>query len=332
MIFILCSVLLIVNYYLLSKFNLFAKKNKIIAVGNNKNLHKGVIARGAGIVFGSFYILLIALMFLNSYMNSSFFLLILLGSISCLVLGFLDDLYDLRVLVKLSFQILIILLIIFYLSDSLFDIYNFAYNFLVIFFISLFCVWALNAYNFMDGADGHLCTLAFMQCTLLNFALFLHNNFMLILPIMSLSLVLLIFLRFNWEPAEIFMGDAGSLFIGINFIIFTMIILKFDILSPFLVIIIFSYYLTDTLGTLIIRTFMNLSWKQRHRSHPYQNFSRIYSHSMMSKYVILIHLIWLLPLLIISVFFPKYDMVLCLISLIPSIIFQIKYGPMYSST
>ncbi len=331
MILILCTVLLIINYYLLNKFNLFAKKYKIIAIGNHKNLHHGIVASGAGIVFGSIYILLTTLMFFNSYINLDIFILIFFGSSSCLILGFFDDLYDLRVLVKLSFQVLITILIIYYTFNSLLNSNDLIYNFVFIFLISLLSVWALNAYNFMDGADGHLCTLSFMQCTLINFALYLYNDFELFIPVLLLSLVLLIFLKFNWEPAEIFMGDTGSLFIGINFIIFTMIIFKFNILSPYVTIIIFSYYLIDSMGTLFVRMFLKLSWKKRHRSHPYQNFSRIFSHSIMSKYVILIHLVWLLPLLIISFNYPEYDMILCIISMIPSIIFQIKYGPMYSS-
>ena len=44
-----------VTFYLLKLFINFAQKNKIVAIGNNKNMHKGSIPRGAGIIFGIIY-------------------------------------------------------------------------------------------------------------------------------------------------------------------------------------------------------------------------------------------------------------------------------------
>ena len=321
---------MVLNFYLLTFFIKIAKNKQIIAVGNSKNLHKGKIPRGAGIVFGFIYLSLISISFIENYIMVDYFFLITFGSVSCLILGFLDDVYDLKVYIKFIFQFLIILCLTFYFYDYfIFD--NKLFNILSAIFMIFFSIWILNAYNFMDGSDGHLATVSSIQCVFLMLVLYINDKNEMIPPIFLLLSSLIVFLKFNLPPAKVFMGDSGSLFIGINFIIFTFIILKLSMIKLSLIIIIFSYYLIDCLGTLILRIYLNQSWKSRHRSHPYQNFSRIYSHNRMLKYVVIFHFIWLLPLLILANKFSSFEIIFSLISLIPSIIFLIKYGPMYSS-
>jgi UDP-N-acetylmuramyl pentapeptide phosphotransferase/UDP-N-acetylglucosamine-1-phosphate transferase len=323
--------MLVVNFYLIIFFIKIAKKRQIVAIGNNKNLHEGIIPRGAGIVFGFIYLFSIAMAFRENYITSDIFFPIILGSFLCLLLGFVDDVYDLKILVKFSFQFLIIFLLVFYFfNPSLFE-NNFILNFISIILITFLAIWTLNAYNFIDGADGHLGSVAFMQGFLLMISLNMHKNFDLMIPIFLLCSVLLVFLKFNWSPAKVFMGDAGSLFIGINFIIYILLSMKFSFMSFFSILIIFSYYLIDTLGTFVIRLYLKKTWRVRHRSHPYQNFSRIYNHSTMSKCAIIYHLVWLLPLLILSNIFTNYEVILSLIAIIPAIVFLVKFGPTYSS-
>ena len=96
---------------------------------------------------------------------------------------------------------------------------------------------------------------------------------------------MVVFLKYNWFPAKVFMGDAGSLFVGINMITYTIISIKYSYITPYILFIIYSYFLIDTLGTLVIRTFLKKKWKNRHRSHPYQNYSKKYGHNKMSLLV-----------------------------------------------
>jgi uncharacterized membrane protein len=51
----------------------------------------------------------------------------------------------------------------------------------------------------------------------------------------------------------------------------------------------------------------------------------------MSKLAIVYHLVWLLPLLILSNMFTNYEVILSLIAIIPAIVFLVKFGPIYSS-
>ena len=224
-IFLILILLQISNIFLLERFIKIATQKHLYAIGNQNNLHDGLIPRGAGVVFGTIYILSITLGFLENYISIEFWLLLFYGSGSCLILGFIDDIYDLKILTKLFFQFLIITPLSFYFIYKFnFDLSIIEKIFLSIFFI-IFLIWTLNAYNFLDGADGHLTSVSCMQCILLLILQIINQNYDLLLPIILLLMLLTVFLIFNWFPARVFMGDAGSLFLGINFIIYTVCVI-----------------------------------------------------------------------------------------------------------
>jgi len=78
----------------------------------------------------------------------------------------------------------------------------------------LWLVACTNAVNLIDGVDGLATGLGlFAACTTL-FAALLQNNIPLALATAPLAGCLLGFLRYNFNPATIFLGDCGSLFIG----------------------------------------------------------------------------------------------------------------------
>ncbi len=78
----------------------------------------------------------------------------------------------------------------------------------------LWLVACTNAFNLIDGVDGLAAGIGlFATCTTLIAAL-LNNNVPLALATVPLAGALLAFLRYNFNPATIFLGDSGSLFIG----------------------------------------------------------------------------------------------------------------------
>ena len=78
----------------------------------------------------------------------------------------------------------------------------------------LWLVGCTNAINLIDGIDGLATGVAlFATCTTLIAAL-LQHNLALALAVVPLAGCLLGFLRYNFNPATIFLGDSGSLFIG----------------------------------------------------------------------------------------------------------------------
>lgn len=77
--------------------------------------------------------------------------------------------------------------------------------------------WVLlitNAFNLIDGLDGLAAGSAFFSTMVMFVISLLRHNFVVSFIAIALAGAILGFLRFNFNPATIFLGDSGSLFIG----------------------------------------------------------------------------------------------------------------------
>ena len=78
-------------------------------------------------------------------------------------------------------------------------------------------IWLIacsNALNLIDGVDGLAAGVAFVAASTTLLAAAMQHNVELMLATVPLAGCLLAFLRYNFNPATIFLGDSGSLFIG----------------------------------------------------------------------------------------------------------------------
>jgi UDP-GlcNAc:undecaprenyl-phosphate GlcNAc-1-phosphate transferase len=71
-----------------------------------------------------------------------------------------------------------------------------------------------NAVNLLDGIDGLAAGVGFVATITMVVASVIQHNFELAMATVPLAACLLAFLRYNFNPATIFLGDCGSLFIG----------------------------------------------------------------------------------------------------------------------
>lgn len=78
----------------------------------------------------------------------------------------------------------------------------------------LWLVGCTNAFNLIDGLDGLASGLGLLATLTILAAGFLHNDFGLVMATAPLAGALLGFLLFNFNPASIFLGDCGSLWLG----------------------------------------------------------------------------------------------------------------------
>ncbi len=105
------------------------------------------------------------------------------------------------------------------------------------------------------------------------------------------------FLVWNFPPARIFMGDAGSGFLGL---ILGGLALQASSVAPPLIwswLILLGVFIVDATFTLIHRLMRGERVYEAHRSHAYQRASRRYgSHLRVSLAVTAINVFWLLPL------------------------------------
>lgn len=136
--------------------------------------------------------------------------LLLAGTI-IVILGLIDDFGVLSPVVKLIGQSIAIFVLIrsgIYIKLEFLPWYvSFPLSF-------LWLIGITNAFNLIDVMDGLSAGVAFF-CSLILFVVGIWND-RVIIAIMAISLggSLLGFLRYNYEPAKIYLGDTGSMFIG----------------------------------------------------------------------------------------------------------------------
>lgn len=130
-----------------------------------------------------------------------------------MLLGLYDDYKPLGPLLKIVIQIIIVLLLPFFDIKLVLFIPS---DILTAVLTVIWVVGIINAFNFLDNSDG-LCGLVAAVCTLLFAGTFLQQDqyFMGVLAAILAGAVIG-FLPYNWPPAKIYLGDAGSTFIGYN--------------------------------------------------------------------------------------------------------------------
>lgn len=160
-----------------------------------------------------------------------------------------------------------------------------------------YLVWMLNLYNFMDGIDGLASLQAICACLALTLIYFLSGQPSMMWAPLLLSASVAGFLYWNFPPARIFMGDAGSGFLGI--ILGGLSVQAAWAGSEFFFawLIMLGVFIVDATFTLIRRLARGDKVYEAHRSHAYQFASRQYGrHLPVTLAVAVINVVWLLPL------------------------------------
>ncbi len=150
-----------------------------------------------------------------------------------------------------------------------------------------FLVWFVNLFNFMDGIDG----LAGSETGSIGLGVVLIAQ----LAGLEVTLVLLGaaicgagigFLKWNWQPARIFLGDVGSVPLGF---LLGWLLLELAAAGQWMAALILPlYYLADATLTLIRRIFRGQRPWRAHREHFYQlAVSRGGGHARVTGWVIL---------------------------------------------
>ncbi len=206
----------IVSYILTPYMAHVGKKQNMVDVPGHRKIHEEAIPNLGGIVI--FFGFLLSLLFVIQIEGQ--FRALLIGGVIILLLGVIDDIANLFPKHKFVIQMLPALIVIIYNSDL---INNFIVNqlksldllgYLLYPILIFWIVGVTNSINIIDGLDGLACGVSFIA--LVTFLILGLRQNLEALNLISIALAgsLLAFLRFNFYPAKIFLGDSGSTFAG----------------------------------------------------------------------------------------------------------------------
>jgi UDP-N-acetylmuramyl pentapeptide phosphotransferase/UDP-N-acetylglucosamine-1-phosphate transferase len=197
-----------------------ARKAGMVDMPGGRRINKTPVPRGGGLaVFLSFHLMLLILFWLldgdlGSQFTVSWHKHFLLASGLLVVVGLVDDKRGIKPWVKLCGQIAAALVL--YMSGvhvgGLFVAFPAWLDCLA---TVVWIVMAVNAFNLIDGMDGLASGLALIACVGLAGALLFMGRSAATLPYLVLAGACLGFLRYNFHPASVFLGDTGSMFLGL---------------------------------------------------------------------------------------------------------------------
>jgi UDP-GlcNAc:undecaprenyl-phosphate GlcNAc-1-phosphate transferase len=198
---------------------------KIVARPGIRDIHTKPIPRIGGVaIYLSAIILIIAVLFVNNNIGQSFRdkwlqLLTMFGSATLVfIVGLMDDLKGLPARVKFLTELLAAGALCFtgvrISSIGVTEGWTLSLGFSGCILTIFWIVGVTNAVNLSDGLDGLAAGISAITCGVI--AVFAIRDGSIIMAVMMLTLLgsLCGFLFFNFNPAKVFMGDCGSLFLG----------------------------------------------------------------------------------------------------------------------
>lgn len=167
---------------------------------------------------------------------------------------------------------------------------------------AFYLVWMLNLYNFMDGIDGLASVEAICACVGACLVYWIGGYANLGIAPAMLAMAVLGFLIWNFPPARIFMGDAGSGFLGLALGVLSLHAAWSDPIFLWAWLILLGVFIVDATFTLTRRLMRGDKVYEAHRSHGYQYASRqVGSHRPVTVAIAVINLLWLVPVAILVV-------------------------------
>ena len=267
-------------------------------VPNSRSSHDYPKATGGGIAFAGIFAVVIIYVFRDMNPGENFYH-ILVFSLGLAVMGLVDDVFHLGIWARIGPQIAVVAITLYLLGVPEIPLLGVTlhpgwFSYLM---VAVALIWFINLFNFMDGIDGIAATEAiFVNAGILFITLSADNAILkTLLPV--LIAVLGGFLTFNLPPSKIFMGDAGSNFLGYLLGVICMLSTTTGITNIWVWCILAGVFIMDATFTLLSRVWAGETWYHAHRSHAFQLAAvRFNSHGRVVLIMMGINLFWLLPL------------------------------------
>ena len=312
--------LFIASFLLTGAIRRFALRGGILDVPVSRSLHEQATPVGGGIAIALVFLVFAWLCRLAGSIPLHELMALTGGALVALV-GLADDLWKLPLAWRLPAQFAAAVWAVWWLGNlPPIDFYFFAVsNFFILDVLAVLAlVWLLNLYNFMDGIDG-LAAAQLVFVNLLGFVIAVSaDDAALGLLNAGLGTAALGFLVWNWPPARIFMGDAGSNFIGFALGVLALLSMQHDSMTVWTWLLLLGVFVTDATVTLIRRVARGEKWFEGHCCHAYQHAAkRCGSHRRVTLVILAMNCCWLAPLAWWTVIQPQWGMPLALAGLAP---------------
>ncbi|MCC5896198.1 MAG: undecaprenyl/decaprenyl-phosphate alpha-N-acetylglucosaminyl 1-phosphate transferase [Alkalibacterium sp.] len=276
-----CIFTMIGTLVLTPLFKVFARKFKILDEPEARRVHEKVMPTMGGITI---FIVFFFSSFVLLPIPSAQIVPIFAGAAVIVVTGILDDLFELKPLIKLIGMIIAASLV-YVLGDIALETMTIPYFGTLTFgawqtpFTILWIVGLTNAINLIDGLDGLASGISMIALTTMGIIGF----FFLTIAEVSISIMIFVlvaaiagFWPYNFQPASIFLGDTGALFLGYMIGVFSLQGLKnATLISLILPIVILGIPVTDTLFAILRRKLNKQSISAADKNHIHHRLMSI---------------------------------------------------------
>jgi len=308
----------------------YALAKSLIDIPNARSSHSIPTPRGGGVAIVITFILAIAVLGWAGYLPPSALAAIVGSGGLVAVIGFMDDHGHIAARWRLLGHFAAAAWALFWLGGlAPLDVMGWTVDLGVLWQVlaAFYLVWMLNLYNFMDGIDGIAGIEAVTVCLGMSIIYAFGGQAGLSWEVLMLGAAAAGFLYWNFPPAKIFMGDAGSGFLGI---VLGVLSIQGSWASPQLFwswLILLGVFVVDATVTLVRRLLRKERLYEAHRSHAYQFASRHYGrHVPVTLAVGLINLVWLLPIALWVALGDGEGLIWAVIAYCPLILLALRFG------
>jgi UDP-GlcNAc:undecaprenyl-phosphate GlcNAc-1-phosphate transferase len=250
--------------FALPRFAHIATKLGLVDLPGRRKIHQtprplvGGLAMSLGVSFAC--LLFVSLNYLGGYHGGSmrgYYA----GSILLVVMGFFDDFREVHHRLKFAAQVIAALLVVFLSRVSLTSFGDLLHLGPIVFphhsipMTVIGMVGVINAINMIDGVDGLAGGVSLVVFGTFAALASLDSHRESMLVCLALCGALMAFLKYNWPPSSLFMGDAGSLFLGFSAAFFSIVLTQDEgsRVRPIAPLLVLAVPITDTLTVMIKR-------------------------------------------------------------------------------
>ena len=295
---VMVVLLVIASWWLTGRVRRYALQKQMLDVPNARSSHSAPTPRGGGLAIVVSFLVAVLVMAATGLIAGDVAVALIGGGGGTALIGFMDDRKHVPARWRLLAHFGAALWALAWLFPWSGTLDSALWRMPLLAAALLFgAVWMLNLYNFMDGIDGIAASEAVTVSLGGGVLLWMCGAPGMALMALCLAGASLGFLVWNFPPAKIFMGDAGSGFLGFIFACFAIGSLQLGphVLAGWCVLL--AAFASDASVTLLRRLLRGERVWEAHRSHAYQRLSRYFgAHRPVTLGFAAINVVWLVPL------------------------------------